>query len=213
MQLLSQPAFTWARILNTGHCRSQPSGSCSPDRSSNIPVGRKSVELRNKQKQTQTHQEQVSHRDVWIKFSCKTVPWLGWKCKRFNHNLNVFHLVCLNLFNTHKLKRADRQTQLVVVVVVAFSSCLRIFGRMFDNSLPASPFFLIFLKWRLVRAHWFHSLGQDQSTMAKRAETTVTECSLTSCVWTRFLIDSHTMPGQRHSQPTPTSLGQRCMRV
>ena len=25
-----------------------------------------------------------------------------------------------------------------------------------------------------------------------------------SCVWARFLIDSHTMPGQWHSQPTPT---------
>ena len=28
-----------------------------------------------------------------------------------------------------------------------------------------------------------------------------------------FLIGSHTMPGQRHSQPTPTSSGQRCMGV
>ena len=28
------------------------------------------------------------------------------------------------------------------------------------------------LKWRLARAHWFHSLGQDQSTVAQRAETT-----------------------------------------
>ena len=36
-----------------------------------------------------------------------------------------------------------------------------------------------------------------------RAETTVAECSLTSCVWARFLIDSLSMPGQRHSQPTP----------
>ena len=51
-----------------------------------------------------------------------------------------------------------------------------------------------------------HSLGQDQSTLAQRAETTVTEFSLTSCVWARFLAGSHTMPGQRHSQPNPTSL-------
>ena len=35
-------------------------------------------------------------------------------------------------------------------------------------------------------------------------------CSLTSCVWARFLTGSHTMPGQRHSQPTPTWLGQGC---
>ena len=43
--------------------------------------------------------------------------------------------------------------------------------------------------------------------MAQRAETTVTECSLPACVWARFLLGSHTMPVQRHSQPTPTSLG------
>ena len=48
--------------------------------------------------------------------------------------------------------------------------------------------------------------------MAQRAETTVTECSQTNCVWVRFLIDSHTLPGQRHSQPTLTSMGQRCVR-
>ena len=37
---------------------------------------------------------------------------------------------------------------------------------------------------------------------------TVAECFLTSCAWARFLIGSHTMPGQKDSQPTPTSLGQ-----
>ena len=42
---------------------------------------------------------------------------------------------------------------------------------------------------------------------------TVTERFLTSCVWAVFLIGSHTMPGQWHSQPTLPSLGQRyiCM--
>ena len=47
----------------------------------------------------------------------------------------------------------------------------------------------------------FHSLGQDQSTVVKQAETTVTKCSMTSCTWARFLIGSNTLPGQRHSQP------------
>ena len=56
------------------------------------------------------------------------------------------------------------------------------FWRMFDNSLPACAFLLFFLKWRLTRAHYFHSLGQDQSTVAQQAETTVTECSPPSCV-------------------------------
>ena len=73
------------------------------------------------------------------------------------------------------------------------------------------PFF--FLKWRLARAHSFHSLCQDQSTVAQRAESTLAGCSLTSCVWTHFRIGSHTMPGQRHSQPSPTSLGRMCMHV
>ena len=36
---------------------------------------------------------------------------------------------------------------------------------------------------------------------------TVAECSLTTCVWARFLIGSHTMPGQGHGQHTLNSLG------
>ena len=31
--------------------------------------------------------------------------------------------------------------------------------------------------------------------MAQQAETTVTKCSLVSCLWAHFLIGSHTMPG------------------
>ena len=83
-----------------------------------------------------------------------------------------------------------------------FISCLRFLLLLF-----------FFLKWRLARAHQFQSLCHDQSRVAQRAETTVAECSLTSCVWVRFRIGSHTMPGRRHSQPTPTSLGQGSMPV
>ena len=61
------------------------------------------------------------------------------------------------------------------------------FGRMFNNSFPTCTFFLL-SKWRLACAHEFHSSHQDWSTVAQWAETTVTECSLTSCVCTRFLI-------------------------
>ena len=50
--------------------------------------------------------------------------------------------------------------------------------------------------------------------MAQRAETTMAECFLTSCVRARFWTGSHTMPGQRHSQLTPTSLDLRvCARL
>ena len=44
-------------------------------------------------------------------------------------------------------------------------------------------------------------IGQDQSTVAQWAETTVAESSLTSCVWAHFLIGSHTVPGQQHGSP------------
>ena len=86
-----------------------------------------------------------------------------------------------------------------------FSLACEDFGRMIDHSFPVCAFFF-FLKWRLARVHYFRSLGQDQSTVAQRAETTVTECSLTSRVWARFLIGSHTMPGQQHSLSTLTLL-------
>ena len=86
------------------------------------------------------------------------------------------------------------------------------FGRMFDISFPTCAFFFFF-KWRLARVNEFHSLGQDQSTEAQRAEMAVTECSLPSSMQARFLIDYHALPGQRHSQPTPTSMGHGCMRV
>ena len=49
--------------------------------------------------------------------------------------------------------------------------------------------------------------------MAKWAETTVAECSLTHYVWAHFWIGFHTMPAQWHSQPTPTLLGQGCTYV
>ena len=59
-------------------------------------------------------------------------------------------------------------------------------------------FFLVEIRSRTL----IYSLGQDQSTVAQRAETTVAECSLTKCAWARFLIGSHTMPAQ---QPTARS--------
>ena len=47
-------------------------------------------------------------------------------------------------------------------------------------------FFFYYLKWKSSRECKFHFLGQYQSTAAQRAETTVAECSFTSCVWARF---------------------------
>ena len=101
------------------------------------------------------------------------------------------------------------------MLLEAFSLRARIQGECLTiHSRPVLFFFFFFfLKWKLARAHLFHSLGQDQSIVAHQAEMMVTECSLMSCALARFLIGSHTMPGQKHSQPTPTSLGQRCVHV
>ena len=70
----------------------------------------------------------------------------------------------------------------------SFSSFARIFGECSTiNSPPA--LFSFFLKWKLARAHYFHTSCQDQSTVAQRAETTSSRCSLTSCVWARSFPD------------------------
>ena len=52
------------------------------------------------------------------------------------------------------------------------------FGENVRQFIPRLRFFSFFLlKWRLARAHLFHSLSQDRSTVAQRAEASVTECS------------------------------------
>ena len=49
--------------------------------------------------------------------------------------------------------RVRTRVVVVVVVVVAFSSGVRIFGRMYHNSFPTCAFFSFFFKWRLAHAH------------------------------------------------------------
>ena len=73
----------------------------------------------------------------------------------------------------------------VVVMVVAFSSSER-FWENVRQFIPPPSLAHFLLKWRLSRANKFHFLGQGQSTVAQRAETTMDECSLASCVCTRF---------------------------
>ena len=55
-----------------------------------------------------------------------------------------------------------------------------------------------------------HSLGQDQSTVAQRAETTVAKRSQGVACKLVSVLDLHAMPGQ-HNQLSPTLLGQECM--
>ena len=81
-------------------------------------------------------------------------------------------LVLVSIIKYHKQR---------ITYCVGFSLSCEDFGRMFDHSFLAYAFFFFFffIKWRLARAHLFHSLGQDRSTVAQQAETTVAECSLT----------------------------------
>ena len=79
---------------------------------------------------------------------------------------------------------------------------------MFDHSFPVQAFFVPEVE--ISSRTLISLLRQEQYTVAQRAETIVAEYSLTS---SRFRIGSHTMPGQRHSEPTPASLGQGCMHV
>ena len=67
------------------------------------------------------------------------------------------------------------------VVVVAFFPSLR---RFWENDRPfiLRLRFFFFFEVQISSRALFHSLCQDQSTEAQRAETTVVECSLTSCV-------------------------------
>ena len=152
-------------------------------------------------------------------------------------NPGYFHVTVIGLLTKtprHSGSSSNGVTTHVAFGSGGFSLACENLGRMFEHFPPAPFFFFFFflfvfftcafllllllffffpLKWRIARAHYFHSLCQDQSTVTQRAETTVAKCSLTSCVQARFRIGSHTMPGQRHSQPTPTSLGEGRMSV
>ena len=133
----------------------------------------------------------------WVKFSKHirqrlTLMTNPWKC----HSCDWFPLLLTCACTTHG--------------GINFLLACRDLGGRFDDSFSTCTFFL---KWRSAGTHQFHFSGQDQSTVAQWAETTVADCSLTSCMWACFLIDSHTMPGQPHSQPTPTLLGKGCVCV
>ena len=86
-----------------------------------------------------------------------------------------------------------------------------IFGEHFDDLFPTCAFFFkcSFKKkkkkkqWRSARAHHFHFvLGQGQSTVAQRTETTVAEYSLT--FWVHILLINFTLYRQRQFLSTLT---------
>ena len=68
-----------------------------------------------------------------------------------------------------------------VVVPFFFPLVCDDLGRKIDHSFPACAFLLFFFKVENTSRTLIPLLGQDQSTVAQRAETTVAQRSLTSC--------------------------------
>ena len=66
----------------------------------------------------------------------------------------------------------------MVVMVVALSSPAEILRGRFDDLFPACTVSFFFKVEYSSRTPIPHILGQDQSTVAQRAETTVAECFL-----------------------------------
>ena len=63
---------------------------------------------------------------------------------------------------------------------------------MFDHSFPACAFvFVVEVEISSRELALLHSLCQDQSTVAQRAETTVAECSLMVCLCTIHNCEAH----------------------
>ena len=79
---------------------------------------------------------------------------------------------------------------------------------MFDDSFPSALFFFFFLRGDQLTHLSSTFFGRDQSTVAQCGRVFPDELRVSSF----SLRSSHAMPGQ-HSQSTPTSLGQGCMRV
>ena len=82
--------------------------------------------------------------------------------------------------HVHSMSRIHSNQQpssCIQAVVMAFSSPRGLWEnvRSFNPRLR----FCVCSKWRLANAHQFQSFGQDQSTVAQRAETTVAERSQT----------------------------------
>ena len=69
-----------------------------------------------------------------------------------------------------------------------FLVCEELGGSFYDLLPDCAVFFvcLFVLKWRSARDHQSRFLGQDQSIVVQRAEMTVAECPLTSCVCACF---------------------------
>ena len=119
-----------------------------------------------------------SYRKAFVKLNMLYAHWY----RRFYASSSP---ACLEQFfvagTQETVKRLRCQDDLVVLVcffVVVFFLHFRGFWENLRPFIPRLRFFF-FSKWKLAPRTLIHSLGQDQSTVAHLAETTVAGCSLT----------------------------------
>ena len=99
----------------------------------------------------------------------------------FMWSLHILRQKCSGSTNKSTPYHSSLFRYVLSLHMVAFSSFARILGECSTiHSLPA--LLKKKKKRKLALAPLFHSLCQDQSTVAQRADTTVAGCSLTICV-------------------------------
>ena len=175
--------------------------------------------MKNHRRRERLYADKRSYADVeWFKKD--TGLWPTDECPDFDmatgmENIHADHNLCFNMKKSRRNQKGKKRLlsyasdcsdfDKLVGLGALFLAC-EVLGKMFDDSFPRPALLFFFFQWRSARAHWFHSSCQGQSTVALRAETTVAECSLTSCLWARFQIGSHTMPGQLSGIASPLRL-------
>ena len=127
----------------------------------------------------------------WYQISNNQISWETWTNSLQRYLFYRWHPVS-------QAQTSSGRIRMVPAVVEFFPAC-QDFGISSTSQSPPALFFsflFFFLMWKLP-AHTNSSLPlcRDQFTVAQMAETTVAKCFLTSCVWARFRIGSHTMPG------------------
>ena len=129
-----------------------------------------------------------------------------------NQNSEALHNTCW-LYRHQPIKHSKAAPlDTLVVVVVAFSSLARIWGEcLINHSLPVLFFFFFKVEISSCTLIPLFRPGSIHSGSASRDESD--QAFPDELCASLFPDRSHTMPGQWHSQPTPTSLGQRCMHV
>ena len=101
----------------------------------------------------------------------------------------------------------------VMMAVVALSSLTRILGECSTIHSPPALFLKVEISWRNTNSTLYARIDPQWLSDCDCGRVTLAECSPDKLRVSSFPVDTNTMPGKRHCQPTPTSLDQGCVRV